>query len=79
MVVPARIVADLRFMRAKEILDLLDAHLLRLSGAVRELFRIRDVLTDQLLPGEVVARKVVARSAALCGRDGHATPGTAGL
>ena len=72
MVVPARIVADLRLMRAKEILDLLDAHLLRLSRAVRELFRIRDVLTDQLLPREVVSRKVVARSAALCGRDGHA-------
>ena len=63
---------DVVFVRAQQVLHVVNRPLLRGDGGVRELFRIRDVLADDLVPGEVVAAGVVVGGAAFGRSDGNA-------
>ena len=59
VVVPARIVADGRFMQSQNGFDVINAEFAIRRDAVRELFRIGDLLAGDVVPGQFVAAAVV--------------------
>ena len=63
MVVPARIVADGRFVQTQNGLDVVNAEFAIRCDAVRELFRIGDLLAGDVVPGKLVAAAIVFGSA----------------
>ena len=72
VVVPPGVSADTLFMRSQKVLHFLYAHLLGVNGGVRELLGIGDVLSENLLPREVVAREVVVGGTAFGRSQGRA-------
>lgn len=62
---------DIGFVRTKDDLDVFNTELLIRRDAIRELFRIRDVQTGNLLPSELVTGEVVVSRATFCWSNGN--------